>query len=221
MGSRMNETSMFRFNGSGIASGTNNADSSLKNSINFFKTGSTDSSLITEKSGFPEYSVFDHYISINSAKRDVVNYPLHYSYRINLKEPLKNVKEVELINAVIPNITALKEEPFILLDIPELNHISVPGNPSDYFSVISTSKANDHVGNFISPDLGYNYRTTKVFRTPVVLSSITINARNQDGQFYDFGTPTGSTTKNLQNTFVFRVRTEEVNRSAVSHRNVF
>lgn len=216
----MNENTMFRFNGSGVPSGKNNADSSLKNNLSIFSTGSNESSTIMSKLD-QKYRVFDHYITINSAKRDIVNHPLHYSFRINLKDHVKNVKEVELINAIIPNTPGLKEEPFILLDVSELNHISVPGNPNDYFTVISTTRANDYIGNFISPNLGSAYRTSKVFRTPATLSSITINVRDQDGNLYDFGTPGGSTAKNLQSTFVFRVRTEEVDRSAVSHRNVF
>lgn len=215
-----NVNTMFRFNGSGVPSRTNNADSSLRDNLSIFNSANKESAVIMSKLD-QKYRTFDHYITVNSAKRDAINHPLHYSFRINLKDHIKNVKEVELINVIIPNTAALKEEPFILLDIAELNHVSVPGNPNDYFAVIPVTRANDYVGNFISPNLGSTYRTSKVFRTPGTLSSITVSVKDQDGKLYDFGAPNGTTAKNLQSTFVFRVRTEEVDRSVVSHRNVF
>lgn len=177
---------------------------------------------LNESSNFQDSSnnvnLYEHYVCVNSGNRNSTNYPLHYNYRINFNEVYKNVKKIELIKSVIPNQGAtvssgdILNEPFLLIDIEEINYIQVPssGKTLEGFAVIPLAIPNKSTGGFINLDLGTSYQTSKVYKEPIAsLTSITIKIKDLNGDLYDFGQPSGSTAKQFQNTFVFKITTQE------------
>jgi len=178
------------------------------------------------------YNYFEEYISISSSNRDSVNYPRHYDYRINFDTPFKNVKKVELISAIFPNQGAtsssgdILNESHIILDIDNLNYIEFPNNtgskPLKGFSILPIKTSTKSSGGFVIPELGCIYHKSKVFKTPLAsLSFFNIKIRNSVGELYDFGEPSGSTAKEFQNHFVFKITIEDVSREMLHQRNIF
>lgn len=178
------------------------------------------------------YNNYEYYINISSNNRDSTNYPLHYDYRINFDFPYKNIKSIELISVILPNQTAtssggnILNEPYFIIDIDELNYIEFPNNTSSKalkgFGIIPLKGPTQTVGGFINPELGCIYNTSKIYKTPLAsLNYLTIKIRDINGDLYDFGQTNGSTLKQYQNSFVFKITTEEVSRKILNHRNVF
>lgn len=179
-----------------------------------------------------KYYEYDNYISISSSNRDNVNYPLHYDYRINFDYPYKNIRKIEMISAILPNQPAsqssgdILNESHLIIDIPGINYIEFPNNIGSKalgaFSILPLKPPTKSSGGFINPELGCIYHKAKVFKTPLAsMDSITIRVRSNNGDLYDFGQPSGSTSKEFQNHFVFKITTEETKRTMINHRNVF
>ena len=180
-----------------------------------------------------DYTVYDHYISISSNNRDATSYPLHYDYRINLDYPIKNVRKIEMISAILPNQGAasssgnILNESHLIIDIDEINYIEFPNNTGSVsglkgFSILPLKNPTKTTGGFINPELGCIYHKSKVFKTPMAnLNHFSIKIRNYQGVLYDFGQANGSTDKEYQNHFVFKITSEEVNRNMLNHRNVY
>lgn len=179
-----------------------------------------------------KYKLYSHYISISSSNRDSTNYPLHYDYRINFDQPFKNIREIELISAILPNQPAassgadILNESHFVLDIDELNYIEFPNNVGSQalkgFAILPLKAATKNTGGFINPELGCIYHQSKVFKTPLAsLDHLTIKIRDNNGNLYDFGQPNGVTSKTHQNHFVFKITVEEVDRTVFNTRNVF
>lgn len=178
------------------------------------------------------YTQYDHYINISSSNRDPTNYPLHYDYRINFDFPFKNIKKIELISAILPNQPAssssgnILNESHLIIDIDEINYVEFPNNTGSSslkgFAILPLKPATQATGGFINPELGCIYHKSKVFKTPLAsLSHFSIKITNYQGDLYDFGQPSGSTSKQYQNHFVFKVTTEETSRKILNHRNIF
>lgn len=178
------------------------------------------------------YTTHDEYISLSSSNRDSVNYPLHYNYRFKFDHPYKNVKKIELISAILPNKGSsssagdILNEPLIILDIDQLNFIEFPNNVGSQsisaFSILPLKPSTKSTGGFINPELGCMYNTSKIFKTPLAsLDHFNIKLRNVNGDLYDFGQAVGSTDKEYQNHFVFKITIEEASRKVLRHRNVF
>lgn len=179
-----------------------------------------------------KYKLYSHYLSISSSNRDSTNYPLHYNYRINFDQPFKNVKQIELISAILPNQHSassgsdILNESHFILDIDELNYIEFPNNAGSQalkgFAILPLKPSTKNSGGFINPELGCIYHQSKVFKTPLAnLNHLSIKIRDNAGNLYDFGHPNGNTDKTHQNHFVFKITVEEVDRNVLNNRNVF
>lgn len=223
------EQYMWRYKNSGF---TGNPTYTIPENINtvYSKENNSRASVINEPS--MEYMTHDSYISISSSNRDLDNYPLHYSYRINLDYPFKNVKKIEMISAILPNKPAtvssgdILNEPYLIIDVEEFNYIEFPNNVGSSalkgFSILPLKSPTKSSGGFINPELGCIYHKSKIFREPVSsIRSITIKIRDHLGNLYDFGQSSGSSSKEYQNHFVFKITTEEVSRKKLEHRNVY
>lgn len=173
-----------------------------------------------------KYTRYENYISISSSNRDTDNYPKHYDYTINFDQPYKNIKYIELISAVLPNVSGILDEPYLAIDIDEINYIEFPNNKGSAnlkaFSILPLKTPVKLSGGFINPELGLVYHKKKVFKTPLAsLSKFNVKIRDYTGNLYTFGNSSGSTDKALQHHFVFKITTEEVSRENVRHRNVY
>lgn len=200
---------------------------SMRNTNNYNRTFSTEAnqqlSLVAEPS--IEYERTTKFLCISSNNRDTVNYPLHYDYRVNLTEPHRNVKSIEMISATLPNQsgTNILDEPCLLIDIPEINCIEAPNISTNIncFSILPMKNATKTTGGFINPELGCMFRTANYFKIPITISSLTIKIRDIYGNLYDFGSPSGSTDKAYINSFVFKIVTEEPVRKGMNVRNIY
>jgi hypothetical protein len=220
---------MLRYNNTGF---TGNPSYTMNENLN--KVYSQDYNLPLSVINEPsmEYTTHDNYLSISSSNRDVSSYPLHYSYRINLDQPFKNVKKIEMISAILPNQPAtvssgdILNEPYLIIDVEEFNYIEFPNNVGSSalkgFSILPLKSPTKSTGGFINPELGCIYHKSKVFKESLAsLSSITIRIRDHQGNLYDFGQGAGSTNKDYQNHFIFKITTEEVSRKKLNHRSVY
>lgn len=178
------------------------------------------------------YNEYEYYINISSSNRDSTNYPLHYDYRINFDHPYKNIKKIELISAILPNQPAstsggdILNESHLIVDIDELNFIEFPNNIGSSalkgFSILPLKPPTRTTGGFINPELGCIYHKSKIYKYPLAsLDHMTIKIRDYQGNLYDFGQTNGSTNKEYQNHFVFKITVEEVSRKVLNHRNVY
>ncbi|HEY9701931.1 MAG TPA: hypothetical protein V6C58_05775 [Allocoleopsis sp.] len=170
------------------------------------------------------------YVHVSSNDRDTVNYPKHYDYMIKFDTPFRNVKCVEMISAIVPNQPAsssggdILNEPFLIVDIDELNFIEFPNSGNSVnrgFAILPLKTPTKGSGGFINPELGCIYKTVRIFDTPTHISRMSIKIRDMNGNLYDFGS-SGSTSKTHQNSFVFKIVTEEVQKgNDMKYRNVY
>lgn len=170
-----------------------------------------------------KYENTAHYLNINSADRDVANYPLHYDYKISFDTNYKNIASIELISAVLPFATDILLEPYLTLDIDGLNVIDFANTSVSHrgFTTLALKAPTSSTG-FIVPDFGPIFHTSFVPKTPMAsLNSFNIKFRDVSGTLYTFGAPGGSVLKKDQHSLLFRIITKEVSRNVLQHRNVF
>jgi hypothetical protein len=170
-----------------------------------------------------KYETTTHYLNINSADRDIGNYPLHYDYKINFDTNYKNVCSIELISAVLPNSLNILIEPYLTLDIDGINVIDFANTSISHrgFTTLALKSPTNSNG-FIVPDLGPIFHTMYHPKTPLAsLNSFSIKWRNVSGALYTFNEPSGSILKKDQHSLLFRIVCKEVSRENLNHRNVF
>lgn len=160
-----------------------------------------------------------HFLNITSSARDT-SQPFHYNYHIQLPTTYHNVVCVEMISATLPNVAGISSEPYIVFDIKEINCIDfITGdNNNSGFAVLPIKPTTN---DFINPELGCMYHTTFNPIPAISLSRLTIKTRDVSGNLYDFGTPNGTFTKNKQHSFVLKITTSEVDKSAIQERRLY
>lgn len=178
-----------------------------------------------------KYSPVINYLHVTSADRDSTNYPLHYDYKVNFNT-YKNVKSVELVSAIFPNQPAsssggnILNEPYLLIDISELNYIDFPiksavTSIASVFSVYPLKNSTQSSGGYIFTDFSTINNTKRFFKIPSNLSVFHIKIRDMNGNLYDFGQTAGSTNKAYQHSLTFKIISEEVDRKQMNVRNVY
>lgn len=178
--------------------------------------------LSTEQEPQIEYESTECYLTVSSRDRDVEEYPSVSNYTLRLPTEFRNVSSIELIQAIIPDKNSVTQEPYLLLNIKELEEVmfSVDRNISDAFAILQMGKPITD-GGFIQIDKRIHENVVKHYKTPKSsLSKMTISITDLDGNIFDFG-DSGSTNKQYINTFVFRIVCLEKKRSVLNHRNIF
>lgn len=168
-----------------------------------------------------EYQDSFHYININSGLRDFQKYPLHYDYKMNLQNDYRNIVEISLVSAVFPNSTGILLEPYLVLDLDDLNFISFESStvPHSGFASVLFDNQFQTSGGFVSCKVP---QISRIFKTPIAkLSFISVKIRNVLGVLYSFGSNSGSFLKADQHSFVLKIRCREVSRKQLNQRNVF
>ncbi len=171
------------------------------------------------------YTEDTNFIVISSNDRNTTNYPNPNYYRITFDTPYRNVKRVELVSAVIPDQAStgsILSQPILNILIDELNHVdNSNGSINKAFAVLPL-KGPSSSGKFIVPELGAAFNMPRDYPVPLAsLSSLTISIVDLAGTRFNFGADSAPPTLSLQNVFVFRVTTEEKNRSVLQYRNVY
>jgi len=163
-----------------------------------------------------------HYIFIDSSYRDTANYPLHYDYKLNLKDNYTDVISVEMISCTFPNTSDILDEPVLMFDIDELNFIKANNNSgTNVFSIVPLKGPNKASGGYINPELASNHRALWCGKNKQIskLSSITVKIRDVSGELYNFGAAGGSVSKSLQHSFILKLKTCVPRRNQSSLRN--
>lgn len=172
-----------------------------------------------------KYDLYEYYIVVRSEDRDITNYPNPQSYRINLETSIKNIHSVELIEGYVPDQNSVVQEPYLLLDIPELRDHPmecVSKSVSNSFSILQMSPPVTP-GYFIWFDKRTHENTIKYYRNPKArLDYLTINLRDHNGDLFNFGDDTLGTppNKSLQNMFVFKIVVKEKSHDVLNYRSV-
>lgn len=169
-----------------------------------------------------EYETKCNYLVISSKDRDITNYPKSNFFVVNLENEYKNISSVSLVQAIIPDKNSVTNEPYLLLKINELDNVmdSNDRNISDAFAIIQLTPPTVS-GTFIQNDSRIHESTVLHYKThKASLSKITISITDYAGVPFDFGGD-GTTTKDYQNTFVFKIVTVEKNRKVLQNRNVY
>lgn len=172
------------------------------------------------------YEEIEHYISVSSRDRNRTNYPNVNNYIVTFPVEFKNISSIELIQAIIPAQNDVEKEPYLLLTIDELPDVMISNDThiANSFAILQLSSPVT-AGGFVQIDKRIHENTVLTFRSPKAnLAKMTITIRDCVGNLFDFGTDTDITnipSKNLQNTFIFKVTTLEKQRKQLSHRNVY
>lgn len=172
------------------------------------------------------YEQVENYISISSRDRNRTNHPNVNSYTITFPVEFRNIASVELIQAIIPAQNDVDQEPYLLLTIDELPDVMISNDKfiANSFAILQLSSPVT-AGGFIQIDKRIHENTVLTFRSPKAnLAKMTVSIRDCLGNLFDFGSDTSAPTtpsKNLQNTFIFKVVTLEKRRAQLSHRNVY
>lgn len=170
-----------------------------------------------------EYQTKDSFLVVSSHDRDHNVYPSTSSYQIQFQKEYKNVTSIELIQAIVPNQNNVDEEPYLVLQIDEVNEVmdSNDDTISKGFALMGLVPSS---GPFLYLDKCIHENTVKNYVQPKAsLDRMTIHIRKYDGSLFDFGsdTPPPNKNKNRQTTFIFKVQTMEKTRASLNHRNVF
>lgn len=163
-----------------------------------------------------------YYLNVNSGDRSS-NYPLQYDYSLILNTVYNNVTSVELISAIFPNSSGITSEPYLVVDIEELNSVdfTLSTNSHKGFGVCPLKNPNQTSGGFVLTEMSCAFHTKTVFKTPKSLSRLQIKIRDSSGEIYTFGSPNGTTAKTQQHAFVIKITTQDKSRKELEGRNVY
>jgi len=171
-----------------------------------------------------EYEEIVNYLVISSKDRDTNIYPSVSRYSVNLDTTLKNITKAELIQSIIPDKNDVTDEPYLLLQIDELEDVMISNdrNVSDSFAILQLCRPVT-AGGFIMMDKKIHENTIKYFTTPKAsLSKITVTITDAYGTPFDFGNDSPDPPiKALQNTFVFKITTLQKKTNVLEQRNLF
>jgi hypothetical protein len=212
------ESQYDRYNYNPSVSEFNNNNYQNNNYVDAFKS----SQLSVDNEPNIEYEEFEYYLSVSSRDRDDSVYPDVNRYIVKFRE-FKNVKSIELIQAIIPDKNNVSQEPYLLLKIDELEDVMVSNDRhiSDAFAILQMATPIT-TGGFIQIDKRIHENTIKNFKNPMAsLSKMTVSITDANGGLFDFGSDSPAFQKSLQNTFVFKIVTVEKKYSMLNHRNVF
>ena len=166
------------------------------------------------------------YITVCSLERNTTTFPNPGKFSITLANELRNIASIELIQAILPNVNDILDEPYLLLKIDELEDVmeSTNRNIADSFAIIQMASEVKSTGTgFINTDKRIYENTVKEFITPKAsLAKLSLTLTDINGQEFDFrtlGTPLDD--KSIQITLIFRAVVLEKERAPLNVRSVY
>lgn len=141
------------------------------------------------------------YLHLDSGQRDYEAYPTRAYFKIRLDTPIRDIHSVEVLAMVIPNLDNVLDEPYLILDIYELNG-TFAGHPSQQPSTAVLNLQNAVTG----PTYSHVALCRKVAeRSPIFyrppkkrLDSVTFALRKPDGTLVNLGSDVGSLIRQNQ-----------------------
>jgi hypothetical protein len=172
-----------------------------------------------------QYDERIYYITACSKMRDTSKFPNVNRYDIILDSELKNIKSIELIQAIIPYVSKIEEEPYLLLKIDEIDEVMMSNdtNINETFAILQMSSPVTHENKgFVQIDKRIHEQTIKYYKTPKAsLHKLSISITDADGVLFNFAHTPSSVAKADQTTFVFRVICLEKKQTSLNQRNLY
>jgi hypothetical protein len=178
------------------------------------------------------------YISVDSRDRNRAVYPNTNYFRVPLVsssdnpdvkttgDRIKNVYSVTLLSCVVPNAANIHDQPYLLLQIDEIDGIYDSANPTTTKALTKLYFRECFSGStFLRLDKGVGDPSSRVYwpAPKASLEQLTISFRNFDGSLFSFGsdtTPPTDPTTEIQTTLTLEVRTYIVDTlDTIGHRN--
>lgn len=168
------------------------------------------------------YQNQESYLIVSSKDRDLFTYPNSSQFVIHLDKEYKNIKSVELIQAIVPDKNNVTAEPFLLLNINELENVMDSNNKQIYESFAILQICPPTIpGSFVQIDKRIFENVILNYKTPKAsLSKMTVSITDCDGNLFNFG-GSGMSDKAFQSVFVFKITTFDTNRKSIGQRNVY
>jgi hypothetical protein len=169
-----------------------------------------------------EYEEIRRYCHVASKDRDRSLYPSPANFKIELPECFCDVYRISIAGGTLPNLDNIDADPFVYLDVPELNHIQTT-SMDKYFGVLSLHSGN--TSSFFNLDKSSTNLMPLIFN-PIrrELHQLHIKLFHPNGTAVNFGTQTELDVLDFtkQATFVFEIVERRKKRVGLDsdHRNV-
>jgi hypothetical protein len=198
-------------------------DSQLKNVNGFPAVFSREENVQFSNSNEPDiqYEETSHFLIVTSKSRDSAMYPSTSNFVVNLENEYRNVRSIELIQAIFPDKSSVTQQPYLLLQIDEIEDVmDSPDNAiRNSFAFLCTNTATEP-GFFITIDRSVHENTPKVYKDlRSSLNRLSIRLVDPTGNLFSFGNPVDPFDKLYQTTFIFKIVTVE--KSRMKNRAVF
>jgi hypothetical protein len=150
-------------------------------------------------------NVKEQFITVDSRDRDISAFPSAsvYEIRINpsstytgalLQKNYKNIKTIEFLNAIYPNVNSVLNEMYLYLTIPEIEG-SFDSTNSAGLKAIAKLIPTHVYGGWVYSHGGETITQKKVYDVSMKrLDKLTIEFRRYDGSIFDFGSASTSQT---------------------------
>lgn len=162
-----------------------------------------------------QYEYERKFFFVSSSMRDRNQYPDPANFKIQFPEPFRDVVSIELSAGTLPNAGNISGDAYLLLDIPELNHIST-ADGNKYFGILGLQYHPNR--EFFNLDKA-NTNDMPILFKPVKskLDSITVIMRHPDGSMVSFGNEDPDDPANfaLQMQMTFEIRTRVRKRAGI------
>lgn len=178
------------------------------------------------------------YISVDSRDRDRGLWPQTNQFRVpfvtssdnpaikTTGDRIRNIYSISLLSCVVPNSPGVFDQPYLLLQIDEIQGIYDAANQTTTKAITKLYFREAHGGSkFLRLDKGVGDPTCRIYwpAPKASLSQLTVSFRNYDGSLFDFGadeiSPTLPNTA-LQTTLTLEIRTYIVDTlDKIGHRN--
>lgn len=161
-----------------------------------------------------EYQEKEAYLIVTSKSRDITLFPSSSNFSVELNDEYRNIRSIELIQAIIPDKGNVTQEPYLLLQINEIDNVM--DSPDDVirksFAFLCTNTATEP-SYFISIDRSVHENTPKIYTNlKASLSKMTLRIVDSTGNIFSFGSPVDPKDKLYQTTFIFKIVTVEKKR---------
>lgn len=168
-----------------------------------------------------KYDYKQDFLAINSGSRDKTLYPSPNNYVIELPKEYKNIKCIELLDATIPDKNDVTQQPYLLLNIKEINDVvdSIDPNIQKSFAVLKMDTPIKS-GYYITLDKICWEKMPKIYRQPKAsLSKFSITITDRSGNLFNFleSNPNDITADHC---LFFKITSLENDRKDLNYRNI-
>ena len=151
-----------------------------------------------------KYTTRKSYVLINSKDRDFTAYPQPENYVVKMPTTFRDVVNIKLVSGTVPDLNNARDEPFLILDIDELNNTySRIYSTNQQLNIFDLIRFSDNVTS--SKHIYVQEGKQNMYKPYMgTLDRMTIKIKDQDGALFSFGDDT-ITSDARQNSFFFEI----------------